>query len=249
MTGQYLNVLINEKFVFPIKIFLNSSSILEEKNVQNDENNNIVINNDLFQLYKPNYKLIISNKDLEKLYLFLETDLKFVLTELFSNDENLRKLIRLKPLSKNENIADNFNLLLKDSIFLNSSFLHTDSLIKMGDIDLKFDKVYKLGKQAFVIKINSPIWNLTLLINDYSKFPTFDMKYIDVNDLSRDDLSVIKSKANLKPKVLIEESEESALMEEIQQELKPEFVYKYERLKFFESNDSIQIIIMNKKKK
>ena len=255
MTGQYLNIAINKYLIFPIKIFLNSNNIFEEKNIDNDDTNNIVINNDLFQLYKPSYKLLISNNDLEKLYYFLEEDIKFVLKDLFSNDENLRKLLSLKlPSNKNENNIDNFHLLLNEEGLSTYNYVHTDSLIRKNDKkELNFDKIYKLGKVSFVIKINSPIWNLTLLINDYTKLPNTENEFINMNEFIRDDIKVLKTEAKLIPKILIEEEDEDGSLEELveqkQVDLKPEFKYSYKKLKFIENNNSMQIIIMNKKKK
>lgn len=243
-----MNILIDELMVFPIKVFLNASNIFEGKSIGNDDNSNIVINNDLFQLFKPNFKLIISNSDLEKLYYFLEPDLKFVLTDLFSNSDNLRKLISLKLPSNNSYSNNSFHLLLHESLLSNYNYVHIDSLIsRVGVNNLKFDKVYKLGKLSFAVKINSPVWNLIILINDYSKLPVVNNEYVN-EKMHRYDTAVLKSEAKMVSKILLEEEDIEEIVEEEKSDVKMDFEYKYQKLHFIESNSCIQIIILNKKK-
>lgn len=242
-----MNIVIDEQMVFSVKVFLNASNIFESKNIDNDDNSNIVINNDLFQLFKPNFKLIISNSDLEKLYYFLETDLKFVLTDLFSNADNLRKLISLK-LPPNSNYSNNtFHLLLDESLLLKYNYVHIDSLILGVDGNaLKFDKVFKLGKLRFAIKINSPVWNLILLINDYTKLPVINREHAN-EKMFRYDTAVLKSESKMVSKILIEEDIEE-IVEDEKSDVKMDFEYKYQKFNFIENSSCIQIIILNKKK-
>lgn len=237
MSAQYLNILINEKFVYPIKVYINSNNILKSEYT---ENNNIVINNDLFQLYKPSYKLIISNKDLSNLYNFISKDVDYIFKTLFTED-NLKKLLKVQFNS------NNINSFQKALDYTSLNYVHVDSLLNSED--LSFDKVYRFNKTGFLVNINNKSWNLLFIINDYSKITS--MNASDSNDTNKKiiklktgiDLQMLRSQTDVIPKILIEDDEMNF---DQPQDLKPEFEVNYKNLTFINDDDDINIIIMDK---
>lgn len=240
MSAQYLNILINGKFVYPIKVYINSNNILKSEYT---ENNNIVINNDLFQLYKPSYKLIISNKDLSNLYNFISKDVDYIFKTLFTED-NLKKLLKVQFNS------NNINSFQKALDYTSLNYVHVDSLLNSED--LSFDKVYRFNKTGFLVNINNKSWNLLFIINDYSKITS--MNASDSNDTNKKviklktgiDLQMLRSQTDLIPKILIEDDEMNF---DQPQDLKPEFEVNYKNLTFINDDDDINIIIMDKNSK
>lgn len=240
MSAQYLNILINEKFVYPIKVYINSNNILKSEYT---ENNNIVINNDLFQLYKPSYKLIISNKDLSNLYNFISKDVDYIFKTLFTED-NLKKLLKVQFNS------NNINSFQKALDYTSLNYVHVDSLLNSED--LSFDKVYRFNKTGFLVNINNKSWNLLFIINDYSKITS--MNASDSNDTNKKiiklktgiDLQMLRSQTDVIPKILIEDDEMNF---DQPQDLKPEFEVNYKNLTFINDDDDINIIIMDKNSK
>jgi hypothetical protein len=240
MSAQYLNILINEKFVYPIKVYINSNNILKSEYT---ENNNIVINNDLFQLYKPSYKLIISNKDLSNLYNFIIKDINYIFKTLFTED-NLKKLLKVQVNS------NNINSFQKALDYTSLNYVHVDSFLNSED--LSFDKVYRFNKTGFLVNINNKSWNLLFIINDYSKITS--MNASDSNDTNKKviklktgiDLQMLRSQTDVIPKILIEDDEMNF---DQPQDLKPEFEVNYKNLTFINDDDDINIIIMDKNSK
>lgn len=234
MAAQYMNILINDKYVYPIKVFINSNNILK---ANFSEDNNIVINNDLFQLYKPSYKIIISNRDLENLYKYIRTDIEFIFKHLFST-ENIKKLLKIQLNSDNLNIFQ--NVLNYSSL----SYVHIDSL--QNNTGLSFDKIYRFSKSGFVLNINSHSWNLLFVVNDYNKIK--DMVNVSIDDdlISGKDLQILRSHTDIIPKILIEDDETNF---DTPLDTKPEFKTSYSDLKFIPDSDDINIVIMDKNSK
>lgn len=237
MSAQYMNILIDNKVVFPIKVYINSNNILKSDYT---EDNNIVINNDLFQLYKPSYKLIISNKDLFNLYKFISNDINYIFQDLFSQ-ENLDKLLKLK-VTNNSN-QNSFQTALD---YTSLNYIHIDSLTTTPD--LNFDKVYRFSKTGFLININNKSWNLLFIVNDYTKLENIKLRRDDSSIKTRQkfDIQILKSHTEVVPKILIEDDE---LNFDEPVDTKPEFKRSYSNLVFIADDDDVNIIIMDKNSK
>ena len=234
MSAQYMNIVIDNKVVFPIKVYINSNNILKSDYT---EDNNIVINNDLFQLYKPSYKLIISNKDLFKLYKFISNDINYIFQDLFVQ-ENLDKLLKLK--TTNNSNQNSFQTALD---YTSLNYIILDDLATIPN--LNFDKVYRFSKTGFLININNKSWNLLFIVNDYTKLENIKLRKDDLSAKTRQkfDFQILKSQTEIVPKVLIEDDE---LNFEEPVDTKPEFKRSYNNLVFIADDDDVNIIIMDK---
>ena len=234
MSAQYMNIVIDNKVVFPIKVYINSNNILKSDYT---EDNNIVINNDLFQLYKPSYKLIISNKDLFKLYKFISNDINYIFQDLFVQ-ENLDKLLKLK--TTNNSNQNSFQTALD---YTSLNYIILDDLATIPN--LNFDKVYRFSKTGFLININNKSWNLLFIVNDYTKLENIKLRRDDLSAKTRQkfDFQILKSQTEIVPKVLIEDDE---LNFEEPVDTKPEFKRSYSNLVFIADDDDVNIIIMDK---
>lgn len=234
MAAQYMNILINDRYVYPIKVFINSNNILKS---DFSEDNNIVINNDLFQLYKPSYKIIISNRDLENLYKYIKTDIDFIFKHLFSS-ENIKKLLKIQINS------DKLNTFQKILDYSSLNYVHVDSL--QSNEGLSFDKIYRFSKSGFVLNINSHSWNLLFVINDYNKIRDMFSVGIDDDIKTGKDLQILQSHTDIIPKILIEDDDTNF---DTPVDTKPEFKTSYSNLRFISDSDDINIVIMDKNSK